>query len=241
MLVPAFLAVVSLNAQFGARVPDESRAPMAIRAGTGDHCNLSIKGNAWVGRSTVKGGLIEIRDLTGSGILAASGVLRYHFGGGRYFDQAWRHQTVGFPTVAAKLTPGEALFEGGLVSPIRVEGRVLGVYFADGDVCGETGATIKARHDRSIESARKDADEAIGVANALPPKLFAEALENGLLNGGPYARETIDASNAMLRSNLLGPDGKLIGEYKQFLKRWQDSLKPATPARPKRTSPQPGH
>lgn len=237
MLVPAFLAVVSLHAQFGGPVPDESRAPMSIRPVTAaQNCKLSIGGSAWVGRSTVKGGGIEVRDLSGVGLQAASGVLRFVFANGRYYDHLWKHQTVGFPVTSLRVTPKEGQFDGGLVVPMRIEGRVLGVYFANGEVCGEMGATVKMRHQQSIESARKDVQEAIGVANALPAKLFESAVKDGLLNGGPYARETVEVSNAMLKANLLGSDGKLIGEYKQWLKRWQDSLKPATPTRPTQSS-----
>ncbi|MBM3763362.1 MAG: hypothetical protein FJW36_24380 [Acidobacteria bacterium] len=139
-----------------------------------------------------------------------------------------------------RVTPEEAQFDAGLLSPVKIEGRVLGVYFGDEEICGETGASIKSRHSRITEMMRKDSEEALGVANALPQKLFQEAVKNGLLDAGPYARESIASTNALLKAKLIGADGKLIGEYKQWLKMWHDSLKPATSARPKRSSQRPG-
>ena len=68
MLVPAFWLVVSLQAQFGVRVPDESRSPMAIRPSSSNSCKLSVGGEAWVGKATVKGGAINVHDLTGAGV-----------------------------------------------------------------------------------------------------------------------------------------------------------------------------
>lgn len=234
MLVQATLAVVSLYAQFGATIPDESRSPMAIRPSLQDTCRLGLRGEAWVGKVTVKGGSIEIRDQNGAGILAVSGSLRYHFANGRYDDQVFRHQSVGFPSQAIRLTPQEAQFGSGLMSPTKIEGRILGVYFGNGEVCGETGQALKSKHDHSVESVRKDAAEATGVAEALPRGGFEDALKNGLLKDGPYARASTANSNAMLRANLIGKDGKLVGEYKQWLKRWQDSLRPAKLAHQKR-------
>ena len=192
-----------------------------------------------MGRVSMKGGSIEVRDLSGSGILAVTGTLRFQFANGRYFDYVWRYTTAGFPARSMKITPEETLFAGGLVAPNRIDSTVLGVYFADGAVCGETGAYLKEKFHKNIENVRLDAEKAIGAANALSPKHFEEAVRNGLLATGPYQRESIASSNAMLKSQLLGPDGKLLLEYKEWLKRWQDSLKPAKPAPPKQSSRQP--
>ncbi len=219
-------------------MPDESRAPMAIRPPATKNCNLAIGGAAQVGRVSVKGGSIEVRDLSGSGILAATGTLRFQFANGRYFDYVWRHTSSGMAIRSMKITPEETLL-GGLVAPSRIDSTVLGVYFADGEVCGETGAYLKEKFQKNLQSVRLDAEQALGVANALPPKLFAEALRNGLLEAGPYQRESIASSNEMLRGQLLGPGGKLVPEYKEWIKRWQDSLKPAKPAPPKQSSRQP--
>jgi len=167
-------------------------------------------------------------------------VLRFIFANGRYSDHTLRYQSSGTPAVSFRVTPEEAQFDAGLLSPVKIEGRVLGVYFGDEEICGETGASIKSRHSRITEMMRKDSEEALGVANALPQKLFQEAVKNGLLDAGPYARESIASTNALLKAKLIGADGKLIGEYKQWLKMWHDSLKPATPVRPKRSSQRPG-
>jgi hypothetical protein len=238
--VLVFLSVAASYAQFGGRVPDESRAPMSIRAvQIAENCKLSVSGNAWVGRSTVKGGGIELRDLSGVGLYAASGVLRFVFANGRYHDHVWKYQTLGSPIASARVTPKEGQFDGGLVAPLRIEGRVSGAYFADGHVCGELGKNVKMRLEQSIESARKDLQEAIEMANVMSPRAFQESVRIGLLRGGPYARETVDATNALLKAKLIGPDGKLIKEYKQWLSLRQNALKPATPLRPKRSSLQP--
>jgi hypothetical protein len=213
---------------------------MAIRAQAKPPCPISVGGDAWVGKQSVKGGSIAVKDLSGTGILSLKGVLRFYFAGGRYNDITFRHEALGIPAAALKIVPTESVFEGGLVNPTRVEGLLLGGYLTDGTVCGEIGQSLKEKHQRSSEAAKKDAEEAIGVANALPRPLFEEAVKNGLLTVGPYARESTEASNNLLKSNLIGADGKLIVEYKQWLKRWQDALKPAKPALQKRSSPRPG-
>ena len=241
LLVATILLIPSLDAQFGGAVRDESRAPMALREAPGGTCKISVKGSAWVGPTTVKGGQIQIRDLTGSGIRAVSGVIRFHFGGGRYSDLQWKHQSVGSPSTSIGLTPDPMTFDAQLKNPTKAETLTLGAYFGDGSICGEIGKSVKTRFEGSIESVKKDADEAVKASNSLPPAKFAQALRDGLIAGGPYARETVSSTNSMLRSKLLGPDGSLIGEYKQWLQRWQSSLRPATLSRQKRSSLQPGH
>ena len=213
---------------------------MAIRTQTTANCKLAISGEAWVGRQTIKGGSIEVRDLSGSGITAVSGVLRFKFANGRYQDQVWRHETVGFPAANIKIAPEEMQFTSGLTSPTRIEGRVLGVYFASGEICGETGQAVKVRFTKTSEDVRKDADEVMGIASALPAKVFYERVRSGVLAEGPYARASVVPSNSMLRARLIGPDGKLIAEYKEWIKRWQDSLKPAKQSRQIRSSLLPG-
>ena len=240
MPVVLFLPVVSLYSQLGVGIPDESRSPMAVRTQTTANCKLAISGEAWVGRQTIKGGSIEVRDLSGSGITAVSGVLRFQFANGRYQDQVWRHETVGFPAANIKIAPKEMQFTSGLTSPMRIEGRVLGVYFASGETCGETGQAVKERFTKTSEDVRKDADEVMGIASALPAKEFYEKVRSGVLPEGPYARASVVPSNSMLRARLLGPDGKLIAEYKEWIKRWQDSLRPATHSRQIRSSLLPG-
>lgn len=206
---------------------------MAVRPSTGDNCKLALSGNVWVGRATAGGGTVDLRDLSGVGVRSATGVLRFLFAGGRFQDVGWKHQSLGQPSAAAKITPKDSLFEGGQVNPIKVEAHVLGVYFADGSVCGETGNTVKLRYASIVESAEQDVNDVIGAANLLQPKQFEEAVRAGVLKTGPYARETSDATNSRAKALLLGPDGKLRMEYKQVLKRWQDSFKPAKPARQK--------
>jgi len=212
---------------------------MAIRSPATKNCNLAISGEARVGRVSMKGGSIEVRDLSGSGILALAGILRFQFANGRYFDYVWRYTSAGLAARSMKITPEETLFAGGLVAPSRIDSSVLGVYFLDGEICGETGAYIKEKFQKNLENVRLDAEQAIGIAKTLSPKLFEEAVRNGLLTAGPYQRESIASSNALLRTQLLGPDGKLVGEYKEWLNRWQNSIKPAKPTPPKQSSRQP--
>lgn len=239
MLFKALLFVLPLSAQFGPHVPDESRSPMSIRPQVTKNCNLAVGGEAWVGRASMKGGSIQVRDLSGTGILSATGLLRVHFANGRYFDYVWRHTSSGFPASSMKITPEETLFAGGLVVPTRIEGIVLGVYFGNGETCGETGANLKEKFQKSIQNVRLDTEQAIGIANSLTPALFETAVRNGLLPSGPYQRDSVASSNSMLRAKLLGPDGKLLPEYKQWLKRWHDSLKPAKQVPQTRSSRQP--
>lgn len=224
----------------GVGIPDESRSPMAIRTQIASNCKLAISGEAWVGRQTIKGGSIQVRDLSGSGIAAVSGVLRFQFSNGRYQDQVWRHETVGFPAANIKITPEEMQFTSGLTSPTRIEGRVLGVYFANGEACGETGQAVKARFTRTSEDAQKDADEVMGIASRLPAAAFYERVRIGVLSEGPYARASAAPSNSLLRARLIGADGKLVAEYKEWIRRWKDSFKPAKQARQPQSSLLPG-
>lgn len=223
MIVPIFFTLL----QFGPRMVDETRAPMAIRPEAKAACKIAVSGQVWTGQRSMKGGAIEVRDLSGSGLLSVMGVLRFHFAGGRYYDRTWRHQTVGASEKTLRLTPEDTMFDGGLVSPVRVEGIVLGGYFGDKSTCGEAGNHARDRYLQSIESALKDAEEALNVANALPPALFAEALREGVVKAGPYARATTAGTNAMLRATLLSRDGKLLPTYKQWLETWIKALRPA--------------
>lgn len=223
MIVPIFLTLL----QFGPRMVDESRAPMAIRPEAKAACKIAVSGQVWTGQRSMKGGMIDVRDLSGRGILSVMGVLRFHFAGGRYYDRTWRHQSVGLPEKAFRLTPDDAMFDSGLVSPVRVEGVVLGGYFGDKSTCGEAGNSARDRYQQSIESAIRDAEEALNVANVLPPALFAEALREGVVKAGPYARSTTESTNAMLRGALLSRDGKLLPNYKAWLETWIKALKPA--------------
>lgn len=226
-MVSSSLFLIFLLSQFGPKIPDESRSPMGIRPETKPQCKVAVTGQVWTGKSSMKGGELRIRDLSGTRLLAVSGVLRFHFPGGRYFDRMWRHQTIGNPLQNARLTPEDAAFGAGVTNPLRVEGIVLGAYFGDQSLCGETGNSTRQRYLDSLESARKDASEALGIANALPAGLFEETVRAGLLKAGPYARETTASSNALLRATLIGPNGKLIANYKQWLQNWVDSLKSA--------------
>lgn len=234
MLLSVLLPSLTLFSQIGPGIPDESRSPMSIRMNAASKCSVSISGSAWVGRLTIKGGTMEVRDLSGAGIAAVSGVLRFQFSSGRYQDQNWRHDTVGFPAANIKIAPEEMQFTPGLSSPTKIESIVTGVYFANGEVCGETGQSVKDRFTRTMNDVRKDAEEVSKIAAALPAKLFYEAVRDGVLTVGPYSRSSVAATNSLLHTKLIGPDGKLIGEYKEWIKHWQDSLKPAKPTRPTR-------
>lgn len=210
---------------------------MSIRTQITGNCKLSVSGQAWVGTQTMKGGAIQVRDLSGAGILTAKGVLRFQFASGRYYDYLWKHSSPGFPAKSFTITPEETLFSGGLVAPNRIEGMVMGVYFADGEICGELGQNLKEKYQQAMVNVSLDCEQAIALANSLPAPRFEAALRNGLLAAGPYARESLAASNVMLRSRLLGADGKLVPEYKEWLKRWQQAIIAAKPTRPPQSSP----
>ncbi len=241
MLVPSILAVVSLHAQTGAPFPNESRSPMAIRNNFTDACKVSVGGTTWVGRTTTQGGTIAVRDLSGAGIQAVAGVIRYEFASGRYFDSPWKYQTLGVPSASAKVSPSPAQFDAGLTAPTRVQAKVLGVYFGNGSTCGETGATVKSRYEDVLVSLRKDADEVMHAAETMPADAFAKAARAGLIKEGPYTRDTTPLVNTMLKAQLFRRDGKLILEYKQWLQRWYEQIRPAKPAHQTRSSPPPGH
>ncbi len=234
---PILLFAATLAAQFDARVPDESRAPMSIRTQVTGNCKLGVSGQAWVGARTMKGGAIQVRDLSGAGIVAVKGALRVRFANGRYYDSLWQHNSLGFSVSAMKLTPEETHFSGGLSAPNRIESIVLGVYFGDGEVCGELGSGLKEKHQQTMVDVRLDCEQAIALSKTLTAAQFEESVRNGLLPSGPYARASIAISNTMLRSQLLGEDGKLIGEYKEWLKRWQQATMPAKPTHPTQSSP----
>ena len=236
MFFSFYVPILALFAQQSSSIADESRTPMSIRTQTTGNCKLAINGEAWVGRQTIKGGSIQVRDLSGSGITAVSGVLRFQFSNGRYQDQIWRYETIGFPAANIKLAPEEMQFMPGLTSPARIEGRVLGVYFHNGEICGETGQAVRERYSRTIEDAHKDAEEVLKLSRTLSSAAFLQAVRDGVLPNGPYARVSVASSNSMLRSRLIGPDGKLIGEYKEWIKRWQETFKPAKPVHQTRSS-----
>ena len=218
-----------MQAQLSSTVMDESRAPMSIRPNSGSKCPLEVSGQAWVGIRTIKGGAIKLRDLSGSGVLSATGVLRFQFANGRYYDQIWRAPARALPYSASTLVPEDKEFPGGLINPVKIEGQVQGAYFADGETCGETGAILKERHAKVIEDTRQDAIEALALSYALAPQQFEKQVRSGLLKIGPYERETVSGTNAMLRNRLIAMDGSLVPEYKQWIKQWNDSLKPAKP------------
>jgi hypothetical protein len=228
MLVPSFfvLPVVSLLAQFSVGVPDESRSPMQLKS-SGGECGLEMRGAVWTGKVSTRGGSLEGKDMEAKGILAAVGAVRFHFGNGRYQDVKWLYQSSARPVLNFRMTPAEAAFEGGLRSPVKAEAKVFGVYRADGATCGESGGAMKDRFERVRTDQRKDAQAAIDLAEKLPAAKFQKAVAEGLIQDGPYARESTTQSNAMLRSALIDPSGALRPEYKQILRRWLDSLKPA--------------
>ncbi len=241
MLIPVFLGVVSLHAQFGGTgaLPDESRSPMAIRSPQKMLCKLDVSGDIWVGKRSIRGGSIRVRDLSGTGILSASGVIRFFFANGRFHDQLWRADSYGTSFSSSKVRPVDEVFSSGLEFPTRAEGQVLGVLFADGDTCGETGENLKVRHTRFLDSLRQDADEAVALAERLSPAQFEKSVRDGLLPVGPYSRETTANSNATIRGQLIATNGGLVLEYKQWLKQWRDSIKPARSAHQKLSSRRP--
>ena len=240
MLFPVVYGILTLQAQLGGGIPDESRAPMSIRSQAAAKCPLEVSGQAWVGKRTLKGGAIKLRDLTGSGILAASGIIRFQFANGRYYDQVWKSPARATPYSAATLTPEAKEFPTALTDPIKIEGQVLGVYFASGESCGETGAFLKERHAQVIDNSRQDSLEALALAIALDKAQFEKQVRAGLLKTGPYERETVSSSNIMLRSRLIAPDGSLVPEYKDWIKQWNASFKPAKPLHQTRSSRQHG-
>ncbi len=223
MIVPIFLILM----QFGPPLIEERRSPMAIRPEAKPACKVGVSGQLWVGQRSMKGGSVEVKDLSGTGLYSVMGVYRFHFAGGRFFDRTFRHQSVGTPERLVRLTPEEAMFDTGLTSPTRVEGVVLGAYLGDNSTCGEAGHSARERFQQSIKNAIQDAEEALNLANALPPALFAEALRTGVVKAGPYARSTTEGTNAMLRGLMLGRDGKLVPDYKKRLEAWITTLKPA--------------
>ncbi len=105
----------------------------------------------------------------------------------------------------------------------------MGVYFANGESCGETGALLKERHAQVIDDTRQDSLEALALAIALDKDQFEKQVRAGLLKTGPYERETVSSSNMMFRSRLIGPGGSLVPEYKEWIKQWNASFKPAKP------------
>ncbi len=221
-------------------MPDESRAPMAIRAQASAKCPVDVSGQAWVGKRTVKGGAIKLRDLTGGGLMAASGIIRFQFANGRYYDQTWKSPARTSAYSAATMVPEAKEFPGALTVPTKIEGQVLGVYFANGDTCGDTGLALKSQHLQVIENTQQDALEALALAIALDPSQFEKQLHAGLLKTGPYERETVASSNSLLRARLISPNGSLVPEYKEWIKQWNASFKPAKPLRPTRSLPQRG-
>ena len=218
----------------------ESRAPMSIRSQHDAKCPIDVSGQAWVGSRTVKGGAIHVRDLTGGGLFAVTGVLRFQFANGRYYDQIWKSPARANAYSASTMVPEDKQFPGGLTAPIKIEGQVLGVYFANGETCGDIGPTLKAQHLQVIANTQQDALEALALAIALDRSQFEKQVQTGLLKTGPYERETVAASNAMLRSRLISPNGALVPEYKEWIKQWNASFKPAKPLHQTRSSPQRG-
>ena len=208
---------------------DESRAPMSIRSQAVAKCPVGVSGQAWVGQRTMKGGAIKLRDLTGGGILAASGIIRFQFANGRYYDQIWKSPARATSYSASTMIPADTEFPGALTSPIKIEGQVLGVYFGNGETCGEIGTVLKERHAHVIADTRQDSLEALALAIALDKAQFEKQVRSGLLKTGPYERETVSASNTMLRSRLIASDGSLVPEYKDWIKQWNTSFKLAKP------------
>ncbi len=229
MFVPVLYGVLTFQAQAGGGIIDESRAPMSIRYQAASKCPVEVSGQAWVGNRTLKGGAIKLRDLTGGGMLAASGIIRIQFANGRYYDQVWKSPARAAPYSSSIMVPADMEFPAALSSPIKIEGQIMGVYFANGETCGETGAHLKERHAQVTDDTRQDSLEAMALAIALDKAQFEKQLRAGLLKTGPYERESVSSSNMMLRSRLIGPGGSLVPEYKEWIKQWNASFKPAKP------------
>ena len=241
MLFPVVFGILTLQAQLGGGIPDESREPMSIRSQAVAKCPIEVSGQAWVGKRTVKGGAIKLRDLTGAGVLAASGIIRFQFANGRYYDEVWKSPARATPYSAATMVPEDKEFPSALTAPIKIEGQVLGVYFANGESCGETGAILKQRHAQVIDNSRQDSLEALALALALDKAQFEKQVRAGLLKSGPYERETVASSNIMLRNRLIAADGSLVPEYKEWIRQWSASFKSAKPLHPTQSSRRHGH
>lgn len=213
---------------------------MAIRPAAQQPCPIKLTGHSIFDSKSVQGGRIDITDLSGSGILAAQGFLRYQFAGGRFHDHVWRYTAAGIPSRSVRLTPEEKPFDSGLVNPIRIEAHVLGAFLGKDETCGETGRTVRSRYESLLVGLRQDAAHAAKLAASLSPSLFLKELNGDFFKVGPYGRESSQSSLTLLRSNLVDADGKLRPEYREWIKRWQDSLQPAKRSLLKQSSPPPG-
>jgi hypothetical protein len=238
MFVPVLTLVVSLNGQFGARQIEESRSTAAVRPIVSPNCKVQASGAAFVGSKTAKGGNLKVRSQAGSALLAARGVIRYHFGNKRYDDSVWSFQHLGSAGIRERvLIPEYKEFPNGFGRPEKVEALVLGAAFTDGTNCGEAGERVRSDHDSFLASARKDGEEALAMAAKLSPAEFEAAVRNGLIKDGPYARSTTATSNDIFRKYLLGDGTKLIPGYQQWIKNWIVSFTPAKRALQTRLSP----
>jgi hypothetical protein len=222
-----------LPAQFINEVRDEPRKPILVSGKAALACRLSASGQILAGAGSSKGGSVSIKNLAGGRVLALTASIRLHGRSGLFADSVWRGDVLSQGAINDfKLVPEAFAFRAG-VAPIEMaELIVLGIVYDDHSTCGEQAAATKGRFYRRVESYLKDLEEALSASKTLPAKDFEEKVRAGLLEAGPYARETSPAANATLMKYLIGPDLILFPDATERIQTMLDPVEKYGPEKP---------
>lgn len=216
----------SLSGQVFTEVLEEARQPIPVSGKSALACNLSVSGQILVGSRSSKGGQVSIKSLSGGRVLALHGALRLHSGTGRFADQIWRGDVLSQSSLNQfSFTPEGMALPSGVSNVTRSEWVVLGILYDDHSTCGAEAAVTRSRFLRRVEAYSHDIGEAIAASKALPKDRLAKKISAGLLEAGPYSRETSPVANATLRAYLLDGNLELRPDFEERLKRMLETVK----------------
>lgn len=216
---------LSLFGQVFTEVPEEARQPIPVSGKSALACNLSVTGQVLVGSRSSKGGQVSIKVLNGGRILALHGAIRLHSSSGRFADQISRADVLSQSSLNRfSFTPEGFVLPAGVSNISRSEWVVLGVLYDDHSTCGPEAAVTKSRFLRRLEAYSTDMREAIAASKELPKDRLAKKISAGLLDAGPYSRETSPVANATLRAYLLDADLGLRPDFEERLKRMLETV-----------------
>lgn len=232
--VPSFFfTVFLLPAQFINEIPDEPRKPILVSGKAALACNLSASGQILAGARSSKGGSVSIKNLAGGRLLAVTAAIRLHGGRGRFADSIWRGDVLSQGTLNDfKLVPEAFEFPAGVAPIERAELIVLGIVYDDHSTCGAEAAATKSRLYRRVESYLMDLDEALSASKSLPPEQFEKKVRAGLLDAGPYARETSPVANATFKKYLISSSLTLASDATERIQKMLDQVETYGPEQP---------
>jgi hypothetical protein len=232
--VPSFFFAISLvSAQFVNEVRDEARKPIVVSGKAALACNLGVSGQVLVGARSSKGGNINVKNLAGGRVLALTAAIRLRGGTGRFADSIWRGDVLSQGSLNEfKLLPEAFELPAGVAPVQSAELVVMGLVYDDQSTCGAEASATKSRFQRRVESYLKDLEEALSANKNMAPEEFEKKVRAGLLDAGPYARETSPVVNATLKKYLLTGNLALQPDARERIQSMIDQVEKYGPDRP---------